>query len=232
MAGKKAGLLETARGYGITVGEEDFLEGRRAPANQWLQETLAFASRQASTWASRESVAAFLVAPVLLHVRRFQSRALTLWHGAPLGDGEGFDAVMDFCFTERVRWEMWPEGPCRVVAAVDTSADLEGSWGRCLAGLPAAQRYNGSVERIVYGCATDGRVWQFGRLSGLSLVRSPGEFTLEDLGGFCGAWREILAAAREELRASSEGCTLKFAALECRGRIERGMPNVQKKKAS
>ncbi len=231
MAHEDSGLLEAARGCGIDVEEQGFLEVTPLWVDHWLQANLTYACREASVWVSRESVSTFLVAPVLLYLWRRGFRELTLWRDAPLGDGAGEDEVVDYCFTLRVPWEQWPERPCGVVVTLGAPGALDATWARCLAGLRAAQRHNGAVNPNLYACVTDGRVWQFGRLSGRKLVRDPGEYRTTDLRHLCGAWRAILFGATQELTAEVEGGVLPFAPRERRSYRRPGVQMWQKRSA-
>jgi hypothetical protein len=217
MAQEHSGLLETARSYGISVEEQGFLDVSPMWVDRWLQGNMTYACREASVWVSRDSVSTFLLAPVLLCFWRRGFRELAMWRDAPLGDGSGEDEVVDYCFTLRVPWEQWPEGPCGVVLALGAPDALDAAWVRCLAGLRAAQRYNGAAEPVLHGCATDGRVWQFGRLSGQNLVRNPGEYRTTELGRLCAAWWAILFAARQELSAGVEDSILRLPPRNGRG---------------
>ncbi len=65
--------------------------------------------------------------------------------------------------------------------------DFEQGWGQCLAELVAAEHINAAPEWPVYGIVTDGRLWEFGKLTEYVFTKNIAGFTIDELAQLFGA---------------------------------------------
>jgi hypothetical protein len=76
-------------------------------------------------------------------------------------------------------------------------------WGQCLAALLAAQKLNNISELTLYGIATNGRSWKFGKLEGSTFTRDTRSFTLMHREELCGAIHFVFEQCQAQVLALS-----------------------------
>ncbi|HLJ95586.1 MAG TPA: hypothetical protein VKU02_20585, partial [Gemmataceae bacterium] len=77
--------------------------------------------------------------------------------------------------------------------------DFDLGWGQCLAAMHAAQTLNGDPQRIIYGGASDGFVWRFGKLHGQTLIRHPQIYDVSRLDELVAALNHVLQLCKEQV---------------------------------
>ena len=82
-----------------------------------------------------------------------------------------------------------------VIVAEAKRNDFEEGWGQCLAELVAAQKLKAESTRLVYGFVTDGRRWEFGRLTENSFVQNKQAHNVEQTNQLFGVLRELFRLA-------------------------------------
>jgi hypothetical protein len=140
----------------------------------------------------------FIIAPVLLELRRLVGDRLGLFSGVPLdGDPErGLNGICDFLLTTSGR-QLVVAAP--VVAIVEAKNDnLLSGLGQCIAAVVAARMVNereGSVGRVVYGTVTTGSAWKFMQLDGSKLTIDRREYYIDNVGKILGIFQNIVQRA-------------------------------------
>ncbi len=82
-----------------------------------------------------------------------------------------------------------------VIVAEAKKNDFEQGWGQCLAELVAAQKLNDNASIPVYGIVTDGKLWEFGKLSVDSFVKHIESYTVDRITSLFGVLHAIFSAA-------------------------------------
>ena len=140
----------------------------------------------------------FLIAPVLLELRRMVGDRLGLFSGVAL-DGDaarGLVGVCDFLLTNS-GLQLVLGAP--LVAVVEAKNDnLLSGLGQCIAAMVAAQLVNereGIRGRTVFGVVTTGSAWKFLRLAGADLTIDRRETYIDNIGRVLGVLQEIVREA-------------------------------------
>jgi hypothetical protein len=118
-----------------------------------------------------------MIAPILKEVWKSYSDTLLMWSHAPFGSAEPLIGTPDYFFSRRSLLGLVPEQPYLIVVEAKKD-DFDAGWAQCLAALLAAQRINDGPTRTIFGCATNGKVWNFGQLEGQVLTKELQEFVL------------------------------------------------------
>ena len=140
----------------------------------------------------------FIIAPVLLELRRMAGDRLGLFSGVPLqGDPErGLTGVCDFLPTTS-GLQLVVSAP--LVAVVEAKNDnLLSGLGQCIAATVAARLVNereGAFGRVVYGTVTTGSAWKFLKLAGVELTIDRREYSIENVAKVLGIFQAILQNA-------------------------------------
>jgi hypothetical protein len=69
--------------------------------------------------------------------------------------------------------------------------------------MVAAQQINENPSGAVYGCVTNGSLWQFGKLEGRAFTQEIREYVLSDLPTLFAAWNYVFAQAKAQALASA-----------------------------
>ena len=140
----------------------------------------------------------FIIAPVLLEVRRLCRGAVGLFSGVALDvdPAKGLNGVCDFLLTKPAR-QFILSAP--LVAVVEAKNDnLRNGLGQCIATTYAATLYNqraGSPLAEVCGVVTTGSAWKFLRLEGTTVTLDLKEYYIDNLGKLIGVLMYIVQNA-------------------------------------
>lgn len=132
---------------------------------EYLAETIPIAVASGSEKAKSE----LIVTPVLVEVRRFLDRQVSLFSGEDFTVEEslGLKGRCDFLLSRSP--EMLAIEAPAVIIVEAKQADLKTGLGQCLAEMVAAQRFNQEHNQeisTIYGSVSNGTQWQFLKLEG------------------------------------------------------------------
>jgi hypothetical protein len=133
-----------------------------ATLTAYLEESLPLVSS-----ASEKARSEGIIYPILLEVRRILNRQISLFSGEDftVDEAVGLNGVCDFLLS-RSPEVLEIEVPCIVIVEAK-KADLRTGFGKCIAEMVAAQRFNAAKNRLVpviYGSITSGTQWRFLKL--------------------------------------------------------------------
>ncbi|HBI44203.1 MAG TPA: hypothetical protein DDY78_15320 [Planctomycetales bacterium] len=191
---------DVAAAYQISVAVDSFLQPIAFPVDERFESELAFALKNIAVRMSEASICEFLIAPVLKTVWKPYSESLLIWSHIPLGAKAPLVGTPDYFFTRRSPLGLIPNQPYVLVVEAKKD-DFEAGWGQCLAAMLAAQNMNDHPTRTIYGCVSNGSLWQFGKLEGRSFTREIREYVLSDLPDLFAAWNYVFAQAKEQALA-------------------------------
>ena len=140
----------------------------------------------------------FIIAPVLLEVRRLCHGAVGLFSGVTLDveSAKGLSGVCDFLLTKPAH-QFILSAP--VVVVVEAKNDnLRNGLGQCIATTYAATLYNqraGSPIATVCGVVTTGSAWKFLRLEGTTVTIDLKEYYIDKLDKLVGVLTYIVQNA-------------------------------------
>jgi hypothetical protein len=171
MAYRDFTVTQVKQAFGIVTVEGDrFLPEVPPiePSQGWV-DFLAEAFPLASMLKSEKAKSEFLIGPVLLEVRKFLDRRVSLFSGEEftVDASVGLSGICYFLISQSAE-QLEIEAPVIVLVEVKR-ADINSGMGQCMAEMVAAQRFNEQVGRSsgpVYGCVSSGILWRFLRLEG------------------------------------------------------------------
>lgn len=164
--------LDDVKGrLGLTVREREgaFAEVPAVAPSAWLAETLREGSALALSYATEKARSEWIIAPVLLEVRRHHGGAVAVFSGAEfeVDPARGLTGFCDWIVTRSP--ELFAiEAPAVAVVEAKNENFRQGV-PQCIAEMYAAQVFNarrGRPRDAVYGVVTTGDVWRFLRLEG------------------------------------------------------------------
>jgi hypothetical protein len=191
---------EVALAYQLSVKVAPFFQPIPFPVDERFQKELNFSLENVAVRTSEAAICEFLIAPLLREVWKPYSDALLIWSHTPLGKGDPLMGTPDYFFSRRSPLGLVPNQPYVLVVEAKKD-DFEAGWGQCLAAMLAAQNMNDHPTRAIYGCVSNGSLWQFGKLEGRSFTREIREYVLSDLPDLFAAWNYVFAQAKEQALA-------------------------------
>lgn len=156
--------------FGVTIQEGDrFLPQTLLPIapSQLLVEYLRESLPMVATAGSEKARSEGIIYPVLLEVRRYLNRTVSLFSGEGLDvdETQGLTGICDFIIS-RSAAVLEVEAPVLMLVEAKKT-DLKTGFGQCMAELIAAQKFNCDRHQplsTLYGGVTNGTQWQFMKL--------------------------------------------------------------------
>lgn len=171
MAYNQFTLDDVKQRLGLSLREVEGLFATVPPAtpSAWLEETLREGASVALAVSTEKARSEWIIAPILLEVRRQRRGELSLFSGTEFNVDES-RGLVGFCdwLVARSPEQLAIEAP--VVALVGAkNENFRLGIPQCLAEMYAARLFNerrGHPRPVVHGVVTTGNVWRFLRLRG------------------------------------------------------------------
>jgi hypothetical protein len=169
---------------GLTVDEADlFPHVAAAQLREEFVAALTEGTNLALAVNTEKAKSEFIIAPLLLELRRSQGDRFALFSGVELAvdPGRGLNGVCDFIITKSPR-QFILSSP--LIAIVEAKNDnLRSGLGQCIASMYAAQLYNqqssASVD-AVFGVVTTGSAWKFLKLQQVVVTLDVKEYYIDN----------------------------------------------------
>jgi hypothetical protein len=194
-----ARIGDVALAYRIVLRDEKFVTLRDRPISTILREDLAFAENHAAYKISEEAVCENLIYPILKEVWKSYLQDLMLWSHEQLRFDSDLSGTPDYFISRLSPLGRWIMEPPYIVVIEAKRDDFVRGWGQCLAALLAAQKLNSLPELTLYGIATNGLTWEFGKLEGATLTREPLPFSLRNLEELCAALHFVFEQCQSQV---------------------------------
>ena len=137
----------------------------------------------------------FVVAPILLEVKRLMGDKISIFAGVEFNvdRDKGLNGVCDF-LVSKGGTQFFVTAPVLAVAEAKNES-LEAGLGQCIAEMVAAQLFNaakGSSEVVIHGVVSTGALWRFLRLTGRRLEVDRQEYFVAELSKIMAVLTHIL----------------------------------------
>ena len=176
----------------------DFVRSNVVEVSPKLKEELTFVAQYIDTRVSEFAIRENLIFPVLREVYKKYAEQFSLWSHRFIKYDEVLVGTPDYFVSRRSELGKTVLGKPLLLMMEAKKNDFDEGWAQCLVEMVAAQKLNGN-ELPIYGCVTDGQVWQFGKLAGAIYTYNDKLFTLDDLAELLGAWDYLY----EQIQAST-----------------------------
>ncbi len=163
------------------------------PIQPWLRELLDRGSHQVLL--SEKARSEFIVVPILLAAQELSQGAVTIYSGQRLDvdPTRGLVGECDFILSATLPL---PGLRAPLVTVVEAKKhDIEAGIWQCIAQMTGARIFNersGRPLESIFGCVTNGEVWQFLRLSKNLATIDHRRFYLDNVGSILAAFVSIL----------------------------------------
>ena len=179
---------------GLDIEKADlFPDLQPSVISAWLRETLDRGSRQ--DLLSEKARSEFLVVPILLACQELSTQPLAIFSGQRL-DVDPARGLIGECDFILAATPPLPGLRAPLVTIVEAKKnDIEAGIWQCIAQMMGARLFNERSGRPigeVFGCVTNGEVWQFLRLSGEKAEIDRRRLYIDDVGSILAAFGAIL----------------------------------------
>jgi hypothetical protein len=168
--------------FQIKYIQTNFMEEIEFPVKDSFKEELDILFTDGVVDNSEDAICENLIYPILKEVWKNYRSKLTLWSHQSLNYDEDLSGVPDYIVSQRN-----PLSPVvfdkPYFIAVEAKQDrFEEGWGQCLAEMVAIQRINDNLETDIFGIVSNGKIWQFGKLTIDVFTRNRNLYTIQELG--------------------------------------------------
>ena len=190
---------QVQQALGLTLDEADLASALPAvPLREDFVTTLTDGAAIALAINTEKAKSEFIIAPVLLELRRLLGGAVGLFSGVALDvdPGKGLIGVCDFILTKATRQFILSTPLVTVVEAKNDN--LRNGLGQCIAEMYAAALYNqqeGGTIEAVWGVVTTGSAWKFLRLENTTVTLDVKEYYIDNIGKILGVLQHVVEIA-------------------------------------
>jgi len=172
-----------------------------------FRDELAFNLRKLPVGRSEAGTGEILLFPVLREVWKPYADELAFFTHEGLTFDDDLTGVPDYFVCKVSAFgQTIPDIPLLLIAEAKLD-NFEKAWGQCSAAMLAAQKRNGSPDIPVYGVASNGKGWEFGRLLGRELTVDPDTTSLSTLDTLAQRLHAVFRAARAAALGSPASVT-------------------------
>jgi len=184
--------------YQIKYDEANFIQKVKEEdvSKQFLNE-IEFNIRTLDAFSSEAARCELIILPVLREAYKKVSSTFSLWVQKSIRYDENLNGTPDYIVSKRsALGKTVLEFPLLIVAEAKKN-DFDQGWAQCLAELVAAQKLNNDNKLSVYGIVTDGKYWEFGKLTEKLFNKNIDSFVIDDLLELFGALNYIFTLAKQ-----------------------------------
>ena len=188
-------ISQVQQQFHITYQEADFLKADElAPPAHFLAE-FDFNHQYLDLYASEGSRSELIILPLLREAYKPHAQRFELWVQKGMAFNETLRGTPDYLLATRSELGKTVLALPLVIVAEAKRNDFEEGWGQCLAELVAAQKLNQASQGPVYGIVTDGRRWEFGKLTDDKFIHHSDAYGVDQIEHLYGALSELFALA-------------------------------------
>ncbi|NER05074.1 MAG: hypothetical protein F6K17_22015 [Okeania sp. SIO3C4] len=167
--------------FQISYNEADFMVETKFTIPDYFKNDIEIVMREGIVDNSEFAICENLIYPVLKEVWKSYYSKLTLWSHQSLIYNNNLSGFPEYILAKRspLGKVIFDKPYLLLVEAKQDKFD-EG-WGQCLVEMVAAQKLNKNPELVVFGIVSNGKIWQFGKLTANTFTKNLTFYTFQDL---------------------------------------------------
>lgn len=195
-------ISQVQKRFGIRYKEEDFivLHEDIEPPPDFVRE-FEFNKEHIDIYTSESSRSEAVIFPLLREVYKKYCSVYSLWIQKSISYDDDLTGTPDYIISSKSELGKTVLEPPLVIVAEAKKNDFEQGWGQCLAELVAAQKINNDTDFPIYGIVTDGKLWEFGKLTRNIFIRNTEGYTIHHLGKLFSVLHYIFQASMKDFGA-------------------------------
>ncbi|MGD1702649.1 hypothetical protein [Dapis sp. BLCC M229] len=167
--------------FQITYREVDFIVEAKFNIPEYFKNDIQIVMREGIVDNSEFAICENLIYPVLKEIWKSYCSKLTLWSHQSLIYNDKLSGFPEYILAKRspLGKVIFDKPYLLLVEAKQDKFD-EG-WGQCLAEMVTAQKLNNNPELVVFGIVSNGKIWQFGKLTADSFTKNITFYSFQNL---------------------------------------------------
>jgi len=167
--------------FQITYREADFIVETKFNIPEYFKHDLQIVMREGIVDNSEFAICENLIYPVLKEIWKSYCSKLTLWSHQSLIYNDNLSGFPEYILAKRspLGKVIFDKPYLLLVEAKQDKFD-EG-WGQCLAEMVAFQNLNDNEELLVFGIVSNGKIWQFGKLTAETFTKNITFYSFQNL---------------------------------------------------
>lgn len=167
--------------FQITYLETDFILETKFKVPEYFKNDIQIVMREGIVDNSEFAICENLIYPVLKEIWKSYCSKLTLWSHQSLIYNDKLSGFPEYILAKRSSLgKVIFDKPYLLLVEAKQDKFDEG-WGQCLAEMVAAQKLNENPELVVFGIVSNGKIWQFGKLTGETFTKNITFYSFQDL---------------------------------------------------
>ncbi len=175
------------KNFQITYTESNFVEEIEFNISDYFREDLEFTMREAVVDNSEFAICENLIYPVIKEVWKNYYHKFILWSHESLIYNQDLSGFPEYILAKRsILGKIVFDKPYFML--VEAKQDnFETGWAQCLAEMIAAQKLNENPDQEIFGIASNGKLWEFGKLKNNVFTKHKKSYLIDDLNKLFGA---------------------------------------------
>ena len=189
--------------FQITYAEADFIEGLSFQISDYFREDLHLMMREGVVDNSEFAICENLIYPVLKEVWKHYRSKFLLWSHQSLNYDEKLSGFPEYILAQRSPLGKVVFDRPYLMLVEDKQDNFEAAWGQCIAEMIAAQRLNAELDVIVFGVASNGSFWQFGKLEKNIFTKNSTFYSIQEIDKLAAVVNYIFSQCEQQLESVS-----------------------------
>jgi hypothetical protein len=173
--------------FQVRYTESDFINPQAFPVSEYFREDLHLMMREGVVDNSEFAICENLIYPVLKEVWKQYRQHFILWSHQALTFDNRLTGFPEYVLASRSPLGKVVFDKPYLLLVEAKQDNFEAAWAQCLAEMIAAQRLNQDPPILVFGIASNGATWQFGKLEGNHFTRNIVPYSIYELASLFGA---------------------------------------------
>ena len=169
------------RDFQLTYEENNFIVESQFQIDEYFKTRFERNLKEGIVDNSEYAICENLIAPILREVWFNYSDRFLLWSHQPLIYDEQLSGVPDYLLAKRSPLGKVVFDKPFFVAVEAKKDDFTEGWGQCGAEMVAVQKINATDKQNIFGIVSNGKIWEFGKLSDRSFTKNIKIYRLSDL---------------------------------------------------
>jgi len=196
-------VAQVQQQFAITYREEDYIIEQDIELPPQFVKEFLFNRDYMDIYASEASRCETIIFPILREVYKDYIHQCALWIQKPVSYDNDLSGTPDYIIATRSILGKTVLGEPLLIIVEAKKNDFEQGWGQCLAALVTAQKIHGDTSLSVHGIVTDGRLWEFGKLTADMFIKNIIGYTVDHLPQLFGALHCVLQSSTAAMASMS-----------------------------
>jgi hypothetical protein len=196
-------VAQVQKQFAIKCREEDYIIAQDYELPSQFVKEFLFNRDNIDIYTSEASRCEAIIFPILREIYKSYCHQYALWIQKPLAYGEDLSGIPDYIIATKSSLGKTVLGEPLLIIVEAKKNDFEQGWGQCLAALVTVQKINRDTSLSVHGIVTDGKLWEFGKLTEDTFIKNISGYTVDHLSHLFGALHFILQSSTAAIASTS-----------------------------